>query len=189
MPPLGSTLLGGAMKGLRKMVLGIALVVFVFSWTSGVAAATNGQNWVKQDEVTKTYTYDGHTLGAFYAVQGSPDAEPDTVLYNYLYPTYYHEYSVHPVQPTMYIIVKYVSKSRPQVPSTLTITSFYTKVGSDWSLNVHGFYYWYSPYIEVKKYNYFYNESTLTADPQWYIEYTLADRYINGSSESGSSKS
>jgi len=76
---------GDTMKGLKKMVLGVVLVVFVFSWTFGVAAAANGQAWVKQDEIIKTYTYDGHTLGTFYAVQGSPDVQTQPSNFPWLF--------------------------------------------------------------------------------------------------------
>ena len=41
--------------------------------------------------------------------------------------------------------------------------------------------------MEVKKYSYFYNERTLSADPQWFIAYSFASRYVSGSKESYSS--
>ncbi|WP_456365025.1 hypothetical protein [Thermococcus sp.] len=49
------------------------LVAMVFLSSTLVAIPVNA-GWVQQDEVSRTYTFDGQFLGKFYAVQGSPEA-------------------------------------------------------------------------------------------------------------------
>ncbi len=112
------------------------------------------------------------------------------MLYNYessyqVHPENTLNYGLFPAQPIVYIIIITVSKSRqrPMSAAPTTITSFKVNEGNSWSETLS----WdltetYWPVITVKKYSYFYNESTNTADPYVYVSFQSPARYLTGSS-------
>jgi hypothetical protein len=141
-------------KTMRKLWSALLVLALISGMMGPVSAS--GDNWIKQDQVSRTYTYDGHTLGKFYAVQGSPDAE-------------YLSY-----------IVFDISKRVPWNPSTWRVSSFKKENGDSWrkcTFWIFCTYYWGE--TKVKKYEDYYDGG---ADPQWYISYDVAYRYTSGSS-------
>ncbi|MDV3103688.1 hypothetical protein [Thermococcus waiotapuensis] len=117
--------------------------------------SASGENWVMQDRYWNTYTYNGHTLGKFYAVQGSPDAEG-----------YFGD------------IVFKVQKTAPWNPYTWRVSSFKKEDGDSWQSCWWIFCTYYWGEVQVKTYEDYYSGS---ADPQWFISYAVAYRYLSGS--------
>jgi len=138
----------------------LVVALFLLSGMLGTVSAS-GTNWIEQDSYATTYTYSGHTLGKFYAVQGSPDADRYTGD-----------------------IVFSVSKNAPWNPYTWRISAFDKKDGDSWkscTLWIFCTYYWGE--VHVKKYEDYYYPYSNSADPQWFISYAVAYRYLSGSSK------
>ncbi|MCD6523396.1 MAG: hypothetical protein J7K48_00105 [Thermococcus sp.] len=133
----------------------VFVVLFFLSGMLGTVSAS-GDSWVEQDRYQTTYTYDGHTLGKFYAVQGSPDAEGylDDIVFE-------------------------VSKTAPWNPYTWRVSAFKKEDGDSWkSCTLWIFCTYYQGEVHVKKYEDYYSGS---ADSQWFIAFEDAYRYLSGS--------